>query len=255
MALIAIAVWDTEENQRTDFTSRTIDSLHQTVDWSKHRLIVIDNGSCEKTKELLDEQLYPEELITLNSNIGTAAAINLAWKTRKPNEHCIKMDNDVVVYQEDWIDQMVAAIERDPNIGQVGLKRKDLWEQPSRTDFYKSELYMLPHENGQPWIVGEKVNHVMGTCVMHSSRLLDKLGYLYQPRLYGFDDSLMSARSKLAGFINIFLPYIEIDHIDPGGTPYQKWKENHASEQWKEYHEVLSGYQSGQRSLYYNPFQ
>ena len=167
------------------------------------------------------------------------------------------MDDDIVIKQEGWLDQLEEAIVREPKIGQVGLKRKDCMETPWRpeNDFYKSELFMLPHQPGEKWIIAEKVNHVMGSCVLHSAALLNKIGYLYQLGPYGFDDSFMSLRSRLSGFINIFLPHIEIDHIDPGTTPYQKWKENEASKVWEKYSDTVRRYSNGTKSLYYNPFQ
>lgn len=261
MSLLSMAVFDTKENNRTSYTKRTLETLLQTVDFGIHRLIVIDNNSCQETKELLNTVFNnffsdgSSYVIWNKDNIGTASAINLAWKTRELNEHCIKLDNDIEIKNFGWIEQMEETIARDPNIGQIGLKRKDCWESPERTDFYKSELIMLPHQPGEKWTVVEKVNHVMGTCVMHSSALLDKVGYLYQPRLYGFDDSLMSYRTKLAGFYSAFLPHIEIDHIDTGATPYQGWKENHASECWAEYHQKIAEYNSNPASIYYNPYE
>lgn len=193
-------------------------------------------------------------IIWNDSNLGTANAINKAWYFRKPGENAVKMDDDVYIHNRGWMDDLEEAIRRSPNIGQCGLKRKDCWESPERTDFYKSQLFMLPHVAGEKWIVAEKVNHVMGTCQMYSSGLLDKIGYLYQPGLYGFDDALASVRSQLAGFINVFLPYIEIEHVDKGDTPYQKWKEASAGNDMKAYNEIIKDYQSGKKSIYYNPF-
>lgn len=260
-----MAVFDTEENKRTTYTRQTIASLFHTVDFTKHRLIISDNGSCGATQAFYDflkikySDLFEMERIKIifnGKNLGTAEAINKAWWYRKPGENAIKMDNDVVIYHSDWIEEMEEAIRREPLIGQVGLKRKDCWESPqtSHGDFYKSELLMLPHQPGERWIIVEKCNHIMGTCVMHSSALLEKVGYLCQPSLYGFDDSYMSLRSKLAGFINVFLPHINIDHIDSGGTDYQKWKEQHSGAQWKKYHETINNWKTGKESIYYNPF-
>jgi hypothetical protein len=66
---------------------------------------------------------------------------------------------------------------------------------------------------------------------MYSSKLLEKIGYLYQlGGLYGFDDALASVRAHVAGFSTVFLPHIDIDHIDPGTTEYQQWKESYAGE-------------------------
>src|SRR5688572_16604547 len=179
MALLAMAVYDTVENKRTELTKQTLLSLFTTVDFSKHRLIISDNGSCEATIQLyydVEASLSNPLMFTVYSNVifngtnlGTAEAINKAWRQRRDGENAIKMDNDVKIYKEGWMDEMEAAIARDPSIGQVGLKRKDCWENPEHVDpFYKSQLRMLPHKAGEAWIVVEEVNHVMGTCVMHS---------------------------------------------------------------------------------------
>lgn len=255
MSLICMAVYDTEENGRSEYTRQTLESLLFTVDWSKNRLIIIDNDSCEETKILLRDHKLPEwVLLTLTENIGTARAINMGIKLRKPGEHIIKLDNDVVIHQSGWIEQMEEVIERDSSIGIVGLKRKDLAEWPLRIDWAKSEFIPLPHENGQSWICVESVNHVMGTCQMLSSSLLDKIGYFYQGdgNLYGFDDSLMSLRSKINGFKNVFLFHIPISHIDVGGGTYSEWKHNNASDRMNEYNKICEEYKNGTRNTFYS---
>lgn len=266
MALIAMAVYDTEENKRSWMTRTVIQHFaYGSALTNGHRLFIIDNASCVETKLMIKafeegQRSFGNDatVITNEKNIGTAEAINLAWRHRRPGEHCVKMDNDVAFLRHSvaWTDQMEEAIARDPEIGIVGLKRKDCIEHPENPDpFYRSELYHLPHKPGERWIVAEKVHHVMGTCQMYSSALLDKIGYLCQPDLYGFDDVWASARSSAAGFKNVFLPHIEIDHIDPGDTPYQKWKEDHA---WKDFHPALKirdEFAQGKRDVYYNPFK
>lgn len=259
MALIAMCCWDTKENGRTEYTRRTLESLRNTVRRTGlgngvHRVVIVDNGSCESTKRLLKS--YSNEfagftVITLPENIGTARAVNRAWMHRERGEHCVKMDNDVVIHQSGWADQLEAAIQRDPSIGIIGLKRKDCWESPTHPEpFYRSELAMLPHAAGEPWIVVEKVRHVMGTCHMFNSALLDKIGYLYQPRLYGFDDCLAATRSEVAGFYNAFLPQIEIDHIDTGATEYQGWKEKVSGEDMVAFNQITADYRSGKRPIF-----
>lgn len=264
-----MAVYDTVENKRTEYTVETLNSLLSTVNWSRHRLIISDNGSCPDTLAVYkhsripvfqspppDIESYAFCVLLNGSNLGTAEAVNRAWKLRKPFEHAIKMDNDVVINHEEWADEMEAAVARDPRIGQVGLKRKDLAESPNnKNPFYNSQLTMLPHQPGESWIIVEECQHIMGTCVLHSSRLLDKVGYLKQPTFYGFDDSLMSLRSRLEGFRNVFLPHINIDHIDRGDTGYQKEKEKHAGETMQAYNDLAVKYRSKQISTYYNPFQ
>ena len=265
MSLIAVAVFDTEENKRSELTRLTLRSLIGSVDFTKHRLVIIDNNSCQNTKRIItdaaldlyvnfpNEGLNPWHLITLPENIGTARAINQAWKLRHPSEHCIKMDNDIIINQSGWVEEMEEAIRRDPNIGQVGLKRKDCWEWPGHEHAdWRSELHMLPHVPGEPWQIVEKVKHVIGSCAMHSAALLDKVGYLYQPSLYGYDDVIMSHRTHLAGFYSCFLPHINIDHIDPGDTPYQDWKQKHSGEQTQQVINLVHEMYNGTKPIYYD---
>jgi GT2 family glycosyltransferase len=257
MALIAMAVNDTAENKRTGYTRETLCSIIETVDLVKHRLIIVDNNSCDETKVLLSHisEYYKRKnisLITLPENIGTARAINQAWKLRQPGEHCIKMDNDVVIYSKGWVDEMEEAIKRDWQIGQIGLKRKDCWECTwHESDDFRSELIMLPHNSGERWQIVEKAKHIIGTCVMHSSDLLDKVGYLYQPSLYGYDDVIMSHRAHLSGFYSCFLPHIEIDHIDTGATAYQGWKEKHSEEQTQKVINLVHEMYNGTKPIHY----
>lgn len=254
MSLIAMAVHDTEENKRTAYTRATINCLLRTVDHNKHRLIIVDNGSCDATHRLYMEVFGIPQLIYLTENSGTARAINQAWKLRMPGEHCIKIDNDIVITSPGWVEEMESAIAADPLIGQVGLKRKDLWEWPGHPEAdFRSELAMLPHIAGHRWQIVEKVKHVIGSCVMHSSALLDKVGFLYQPSLYGYDDVIMSHRAHLAGFYSCFLPHIDIDHIDTGGTEYQTWKERHAGDHTQEMIALVKEMYNGTKPIYYGP--
>lgn len=259
MSLIAMAVFDTAENKRTEYTEQTLKCLRETVDFHKHRVFVIDNASCEETKKLLEGFMLPvgkgfnlPTIITLPVNVGTARAINKAWKFRKPGEHCIKMDNDVVINHHNWVELMEVAIAREPQIGIVGLKRKDLAEYPGHEiEWYNSKLYFLPHKPGESWIPFEEVVNLMGTCQMYNSALLDKIGFLNQPGLYGFDDSLASLRSRMSGFKVGFLPHIQIDHIDRGDNPYVTEKQIMAGKDMPAFEALCQKYYNKELPLYY----
>jgi hypothetical protein len=247
MALIGLVTYCTQENKKFEMLKKTLQSLRFTVDLSKHRVYIFDNST--------DHQIRKEVLLlvhgfgfiyrTQGENIGTARGINRIWQRRQKGEHCVKMDDDVVIHEIGWADQLEYAINNHSNIGIIGLKRKDCWERPDNpnTDF-KSSLMFLDGVYGHKWVVLEKVNHVIGTCQMYNAELLDKIGYLYQIGLYGYDDVLASHRSHIAGFINCFLPHIEIDHIDDGATPYQGWKEQTSGAIGKEIRALIHKYYS-----------
>jgi GT2 family glycosyltransferase len=247
--------YDTDENKRSEYTQETLFCLETTLYRESDRLFVIDNNSCDKTKKILDwfrKKKIINQLITLPENIGTARAINKAWKFRHPGENAVKLDNDVLIHSDNWVEALEEAIQRDPAIGIVGLKRKDLAEYPGNPiEWYDSKLYFLPHKPGESWIPFEECQHVMGTCQMYSSALLEKIGYLKQPGIYGFDDSLASLRARIAGFKTGFLPAIQIDHIDKGDNPYTQEKQIMAGKDMGEYNAMIRQYGSGEISIYW----
>jgi GT2 family glycosyltransferase len=249
-----MAVHDTRANNRTWMTRYTLDSIVKTVDLEKHRLIISDNGSCDDTHRLYGKfDRHIERVLYNKGNIGTARAINNVWELRRENEHAVKMDNDVVIHQSGWADLFEEVFQRDPTIGICGLKRKDLEERPDHPeDWARSTLRMLPHKRGERWLVVEEVCHVMGTCQAYSDALLHEIGFLYQPGLYGFDDSLAAVRTATAGFKSAFLLGIEIDHIDPGGTEFARWKGNYARDHMHEYNRLADGIRAGKIPYHYS---
>ena len=258
MALIAMCIYDTGANQRAPLVKRTLDSLLKTVDFNRHRIVLVVNASTDESAahigDFLKQAGKNADVIWLPENVGTARGINRAWLTRQEGEHAVKMDDDVVIHSPGWVDEMEEAISRDSRIGIIGLKRKDLLETVDAEDQrFRSVLKRLPHQAGQRWIDIEIVEHVMGTCQMFNAALLEKIGYFYQPRLYGFDDSLAAVRCRVAGFYNCFLPHYEIDHIDDGQTPYQEWKGREAWQDMAEYNRLKDGYLNGSIPIWYGP--
>lgn len=256
MSLIGMAVYSTETNNKDKYLRETLFSLSRTVNFDKHRLMVSVNSHTEETLNILNTYKDIISKIIFNgNNLGTAEAINKVWQHRQIGEHCVKMDDDVRIHDIGWLDRLEECLERDPNIGIIGLKRPDCWENPEHSDpYYRSTLVMLPHQPGQHWMVIEKVRHVIGTCQLYNSKLLDKIGYLFQPGQYGYDDVLAAYRSEVAGFYNAFYPHVNIDHIDEGEKEFQSWKEKHSGQYTQEVIGIVNQYIQGSRPIYYNPF-
>lgn len=255
MSLIAMATYCTEQNGRTEYLETALQSIKDSVDLTIHDFYLVDNASCLEAVHIYQRFAddMPMTIICNTQNIGTAKAINSAWRNRKENQHCIKIDDDIVVHEKMWVEQLEEVVERDDSYGQVSLKRNDLWENTEHENpFYRTTLKQLPHENGQRWIIVEETNHCIGSCVLHSSKLINKIGGLYQPSTYGLDDSLMSLRSHAAGFKNCFLSHIPIVHLEASPSPeWQKEKDEIVKKSWNEYNKLKQGYKDKTISYYY----
>ena len=260
-----MASYVTETNNRLDYAIDTLFGLTETVDFSKHELFISDNGSC---KAMLDyykwfearwNHLFPKENLTISlngKNLGTAEAVNLGIRERKPNQYVIKIDSDVTIGKMGWVEDMEECFERYPNLGILGLKRTEVMQKADHENpAYRTKLVSAPHERGQKWIILELCDDIIGTCTMLSPKLLDKVGGFFQPKNYGWDDVLMCIRSDKAGFENAFLPTIPIVHLDNGEGEYVKEKQREAGRTIAQFSEISEDYKKGVRDIYYNPFE
>lgn len=255
MSLILMAVYDTRDNNRTWCTGETLECLRKTIDWGRHRLIIIDNDSCDETKELLDKSGH--RVITLPENIGQARALNKGLQSRGPDEVVIRIDNDVVIYHDGWADEMEYVVSADPSIAALSLKRPSAWEHPGNNNpAFQSRLEML---SGNSWMVIEVADSVLGTCQALNPRFLDKIGSFYQMgSLWGFIDPIVCAKAKALGYKTAYLPHIKIDHLDEGvdiygnETGYQIWKGEQASELFARFEQLKSCILSG-KNIYNGP--
>ena len=262
---IVMASYVTETNNRLQYAKDTLLDLLYSVDFYNHELFISDNGSCQEMLNFYE--WYKKEYylfyssgsltISLNGkNLGTAEAVNLGIRERKPNQYVIKIDSDVTIGKMGWVDDMEECFDRYPNLGILGLKRTELIQHPEHENpAYRTELKFLPHERGDSWVVIEICKDIIGTCTMFSPQLLDKVGYLFQPAHYGWDDVLMSLRSEKAGFVNAFLPSIPIVHLDNGEGEYVKEKCKEAERTIAYFSEISEDYKNGVRNIYYNPFE
>ncbi len=263
MALTTLAVFDTKENKRSDLTYRTLYDLIKKNDFTKHRIFISDNGSCDETQDIFIEfqekfdSLFPKENLTIRhngKNLGTANAINLGWRTRKKEEYAIKMDNDVEVDYYNWIDLMEEACIRQPKMGLLGAKRNDLDEFPENPNpEWKTTLVMLPHKRGQRWISVEQCRGVFGTIQMYTPQLLEKIGYLLQPHIYGFDDMISALRCTVGGFGQAYISNVTIHHIDVTPTDYWEEKRKLAGESMEAFNQMRQEIIDGIRPIYYEP--
>lgn len=237
-------IHDTEENGRFQYTYNAAGRLALQSDFLRQVIFVL-NGCCKESTDYIlkvKKQWRNITAISLSENIGTAEAINAGLTLREPGEHAIKIDNDTTINDHNWMLVMESVL-NNPNIGVACLKRKDLQDRPGHPD-YPTTLGLIGG-GAERWTAIEMCDIQMGTVMGMSGKLLDKVGNMWQPGLYGFDDYDMCLRSKFSGHTNCYIPGIDIDHLDTGGTPYTDWKVKCAGEGWEQMQERARFYENG----------
>lgn len=104
---------------RVVYTKRMIESLFSHTD-TPIDLMIVDNGSNKNTidflKSIENKKTKNGSTIKVHyneTNIGVAKGLNAGIVFRDPEQHLMKLDNDMIISDEDsqWLDRMIEIIE------------------------------------------------------------------------------------------------------------------------------------------------
>ncbi len=104
---------------RLPLTRACLESLRATTE--PFRLVVIDNGSTDGTREFFERFDYPSPLrfIPGSSNSSVIASLNRAWREVKTEFLCL-LHNDTEMLEPAWLSRLLAAL-HEPGAGLAGL--------------------------------------------------------------------------------------------------------------------------------------
>jgi GT2 family glycosyltransferase len=86
--------------------------------YNNYEVIVVNNGSTDKTREILEDYEKDLKIINLKKNYGLAGARNIAYDNSK-SEFVLLLDSDVIAEQDSLKDLVKASIS-DNKIGALG---------------------------------------------------------------------------------------------------------------------------------------
>lgn len=148
-------------------------------------VIVVDNGSQDKTIEKLSRNYPQVHLIALDINLGATGGSNTGFKFALEHgaDAVIRMDSDVVV-DTNFLEPLLEVAKSDPKIGIVGPKiyyfdsPKEIWYAGA----YSNKLFLnvkkdYRHEfDTKENSIVKEVDYVWGATMMISKEVLEKTG-------------------------------------------------------------------------------
>ncbi|WP_372724908.1 glycosyltransferase [Immundisolibacter sp.] len=110
---------------RLPYLKTTLASLYATAGYDNFELIVVDNGSSDRSVAYL-KALYAagkvDKLILSGRNLGTSAGYNQGFARADPeSEFLMKFDSDIVALSRGWLQEIVSCFKAQPNLGLVAL--------------------------------------------------------------------------------------------------------------------------------------
>ncbi len=105
-------------HNRTDVFKRCLDSL-LSQNYNKVEIIVVDNNSINRTKDLLSNYSDNLTVITLDQDHGACMPRNLA-ANKASGEYILFLDSDAVLVEKDTISNAVKVLNKHSNLAAIG---------------------------------------------------------------------------------------------------------------------------------------
>jgi len=205
-----------------------LNSLKEKTSYKNYNVIFADNGSTDGTIEMIKERFKEVDLIENGKNLGFAGGNNVGIKyalKKYDSDYYLLLNNDTIIIQKDWLENMVLVGEKISDAGVIGCKLI----YPD-----KSLQYYAINNKNYGYAKGEKprlskteekeekkesnkiqeVNHVVGAAFMINKKLINKIGLLdpdYFP-IYGEEIDYCD-RARKNGFRRVYTPHATIVHI------------------------------------------
>jgi len=199
------------------FIGMCLDSLEKTT-FKGFEVIVIDNGSIDGSRELIEEKYPWVRLVKLPDNMGFAIACNEGIKASQGEYICL-LNNDIEV-EPYWLEELVEGMERHPECGMGTSKMMFLHD---REAFYNTGDLFHAWSAGGGRGQGEKdvgqydeEDYVFGACAgagIYRKSLFESAGLFDEDFFIFAEDVDLNMRCLLLGLKCIYLPKAKVYHI------------------------------------------
>ena len=204
---------------KVEFTFQCLRSLLREVNFDETEIIVVDNASTDRTRELLAHFRGFVRVIENEENRGFVDACNQGAQSAR-GRYLVFLNNDTVVLPG-WLPSLVETVERDERAGAVG----SLFLYP---DGRIQEAGAIVWSNGAAFHYGwgrapedrrftfaREVDYCSGASLLIRRELFERLGGFdrrYAPAYYEDTDLCMGVRSL--GFKVVYQPASRLYHFE-----------------------------------------
>lgn len=187
------------------FTSRTVESLRNTLNTPKWHLVVVDNGSTDGTPQWL-RTLDWITLIENPANLGFATAANLGIRAADPESDVVLLNNDLLVGAPGWLEELQKVAYSEPRTGIVGSRLIDgrgnvlhLGSYMPPIKMYGQQMAGLELDVNQG-AASRAVEGVVFAQAYIRRECLDEVGLMDEDLFAYFEDSEYCLRASRAGW-------------------------------------------------------
>lgn len=186
------------------YTQECFAALRSRTDHPAWRLIVVDNGSSDGTKEWLREQ----DWLTLHENpenLGFTRGVNQGISLTDEDEDVVLLNNDIVVTDRGWLRRLQEVATAAPDIGVTGTRLVEASGRINHLGSYMQPVSMMGQQLGgleldvNQAVRDREVEAVIFACAYITRRCIETIGLLDEDLFAYFEDTEYCFRARRAG--------------------------------------------------------
>jgi len=190
------------------------------------RVIVVDNGSTDRTGEILQNRFPGVQCIRLEKNLGFARAVNIGIEAaRTPLLALLNNDTEA---DPSWIEAGLNGFDRYPDYAFFASRIIDFYDRTrldSAGDSYGRTGLPTKRGFGAPtdaYITPEPVAGASAGAAFYRSELFRRVGLFDESYYLYLEDVEFSLRARTAGFPCLYLPQAVVYHIEGASDPERR---------------------------------
>lgn len=185
-------------------------------------ILVVDNGSVDGSRELVQEKFPEVECIALSENRGFCGAVNLGIQNSKTT-YVILLNNDTEI-ELGFVKALERAMDADERIFSASAQMRNLYH-PERIDDAGDEYCALgwafARGKDRPLAGYQKSCHIFAACggaSIFRRELLERTGTLDENHFAYLEDIDLGYRAQILGYRNVYAPEAVVCHAGSGST-------------------------------------
>lgn len=250
---------------------RCVDSIIEKSTYENFEIIIVENGSSEKSIFDYYEELSENpkvKIVTYEGDFNYSAVNNLGVR-HAGGDYILLLNNDTQVITVNWMEELLMYAQRE-DVGAVGAKLyySDKTIQHAgvvlalgahRTaghSHYKQHRDNLGYMGRLCY--AQNVSAVTGACLLVKKELFEQVGGLDETFAISLNDVDFCLKLRRKGYLNVFTPFAELYHfesisrgLDNQGEKAQRYEKESSRfrEKWKEVLETGDPYYNPNFSL------
>ena len=200
------------------------------ADAPEAEILVVDNGSSDGSRELVEKQFPEVRLIALDQNYGFPRAVNEGIRaSSRPYVILLNNDTEVLPGFTEALEKALAADSRAFSAQAKLISQRDPGKIDDAGNFYCALGWAFARGKDRPVEYYEKPGKIFAACAgaaIYRKSVFEQIGYFDEAHFAYLEDIDVGFRARIAGFRNLYVPSAKVLHAGSGtsGSRYNEFK-------------------------------